>query len=115
MAVVIHHNPACGTSRKVLDAIRAAGIEPTVIEYLKVGWTKPQLLGLFAAAGLTPRTAMRIANSPAAELGLTDETVSDDALLEAMVSHPVLVQRPIVCTPKGVRLCRPVEVIAELL
>lgn len=115
MSIVIHHNPACGTSRNVLAIIEAAGYRPTVIDYLETGWTLPQLLGLFAAAGLTPRTALRTTKSPAAELGLLDEGVSDDAVLQAMVAHPVLVNRPIVCTPKGVRLCRPSELVLDLL
>lgn len=115
MDIVIHHNPACGTSRNVLAIVQAAGFRPTVIEYLKTGWTRPQLLGLFAAAGLTPRAALRVSKSPAEELGLTDPAVTDKALIAAMVAHPVLVNRPIVCTPKGVRLCRPSEVVLALL
>jgi arsenate reductase len=115
MDVVIHHNPGCGTSRNVLAIIEAAGYRPTVIEYLKTGWTRPQLLGLFAAAGLTPRAALRETKSPAAELGLLDPTVPDETLLDAMLEHPVLVNRPIVCTAKGVRLCRPSEVVLDLL
>ncbi|MGL4309771.1 MAG: arsenate reductase (glutaredoxin) [Paracoccaceae bacterium] len=115
MTIVIHHNPACGTSRNVLDIIRKSGIEPVVIDYLKEGWTRPQLLALFAAAGITPRQALRTTKSPAAELGLLDETVDDDALLDAMITHPVLVNRPIVATPKGVRLCRPSELVLDLL
>ena len=115
MTVVIHHNPGCGTSRNVLEIIRAAGYDPVVIEYLTEGWTRPQLLALFAAADLTPRQALRTSKSPAEELGLLDETVSDDALLDAMVGHPVLVNRPIVCTRKGVRLCRPSEAVLDLL
>ncbi|MGR3465394.1 arsenate reductase (glutaredoxin) [Limimaricola sp.] len=115
MSIVIHHNPDCGTSRNVLDLIRASGTEPVVIEYLDTGWTKPQLLALFAAAGLSPRAALRTSKSPAAELGLLDEGVGDDALLDAMVAHPVLVNRPIVASPKGVRLCRPSEVVLDLL
>ena len=115
MAVVIHHNPACGTSRNVLQIIRDAGYDPTVIDYLETGWTRPQLLALFAAAGLTPRTALRTTKSPAEELGLLDPAVSDDTLLDAMLTHPVLVNRPIVCTPKGVRLCRPSETVLDLL
>ena len=115
MAIVIHHNPDCGTSRNVLAMIEAAGYEPAVIEYLKTGWTEPQLLGLFAAAGLTPRTALRTTKSPADELGLLDPAVSDEALMEAMIDHPILVNRPIVCSPKGVRLCRPSEVVLDLL
>lgn len=115
MAVVIHHNPACGTSRNVLGIIEASGYAPTIIPYLDTGWTRPQLLALFAAADLTPRTALRTSKSPAAELGLLDDNVDDDALLTAMLEHPVLVNRPIVCTPKGVRLCRPSEVVLDLL
>jgi arsenate reductase (glutaredoxin) len=115
MSIVIHHNPDCGTSRNVLSIIEAAGYQPTVIEYLQAGWTRPQLLGLFAAAGLTPRQALRETKSPARELGLLEPGVSDAALLEAMVAHPVLVNRPIVCTSRGVRLCRPSEVVLDLL
>lgn len=101
MSIVIHHNPACGTSRNVLELIRASGTEPVVIEYLETGWTRPQLLALFAAADLTPRAALRTSKSPAAELGLLEEGVSDEALIEAMIAHPVLVNRPIVASPKG--------------
>lgn len=115
MDVVIHHNPACGTSRNVLAIVEAAGYAPTVVEYLKTGWTRPQLLGLFAAAGLTPRTALRETKSPAAELGLLEAGVSPDSILDAMIEHPVLVNRPIVCTRKGVRLCRPSETVLDLL
>lgn len=115
MDIVIHHNPDCGTSRNVLAIIEAAGYQPTVIEYLKTGWTRPQLLGLFAAAGLTPRTALRETKSPAGELGLLDPVVPDEALLEAMLAHPVLVNRPIVCCRNGVRLCRPSETVLDLL
>lgn len=113
--IVIHHNPACGTSRNVLELVRAAGYEPTVIEYLESGWTRPQLLALFAAANLTPRAALRETKSPAEELGLMKEGVSDDELLDAMLEHPVLVNRPLVATPKGVRLCRPSEAVLDLL
>lgn len=115
MTTVIHHNPACGTSRNVLTVIRASGTEPVVIEYLQTGWTRPQLQALFAAAGLTPRDALRTSKSPAEELGLLDPNVSDDALLDAMIAHPVLVNRPIVCTPKGTALCRPSEAVLPLL
>jgi arsenate reductase len=115
MDVVIHHNPVCGTSRNVLAIIKAAGYEPTVIEYLTTGWTRPQLVGLFAAAGLTPRAALRETKSPAAELGLLEPGVSADDLLTAMLAHPILVNRPIVCTAKGVRLCRPSELVLDLL
>jgi len=115
LSIVIYHHPGCGTSRNVLEIIRGFTGEPVVIEYLKTGWTRPQLLGLFAAAGLTPRTALRTSKSPAEELGLTAPSVSDDAILDAMVEHPVLVNRPIVCTPKGVALCRPSEAVFALL
>jgi len=115
MSIAIHHNPDCGTSRSVLAIIRAAGVEPVVVEYLQTGWTKPQLQGLFAAAGLTPRGALRTSKSPAAELGLLDPAVDDETLLAAMVEHPLLVNRPIVCSPKGVRLCRPSELVLDLL
>jgi len=113
--VVIHHNPDCGTSRNVLAIIEAAGYSPVVIDYLREGWTRPQLLALFAAAGLTARQALRETKSPAAELGLLDPAVGDDALIAAMIEHPVLVNRPIVATPKGVKLCRPSEAVLDLL
>ncbi|CAM8634712.1 ArsC Arsenate reductase and related proteins, glutaredoxin family [Burkholderiales bacterium] len=115
MNMVIHHNPDCGTSRNVVAIVRAAGIEPTLIHYLETGWTRPQLLGLFAAAGLTPRDALRTTKSPAEALGLLDPAVSHEDLLDAMLLHPVLVNRPIVCSPKGVRLCRPSESVLDLL
>lgn len=113
--IVIHHNPDCGTSRNVLEIIRASGAEPIVIDYLAEGWTRPQLLALFAAADLTPRQALRVSKSPAAELGLLDEGISDEAILDAMLEHPVLVNRPIVASSKGVRLCRPSETVLPLL
>lgn len=113
--IVVHHNPDCGTSRNVLSLIEAAGYQPHVVLYLETGWTRPQLLGLFAAANLTPRAALRTTKSPAEELGLLDVSVGDEALLDAMLLHPVLVNRPIVCTPKGVRLCRPSEFVLDLL
>ncbi|MBL4733573.1 MAG: arsenate reductase (glutaredoxin) [Rhizobiaceae bacterium] len=115
MSIVIHHNPDCGTSRNALEMIRASGEEPIVIEYLTTGWTKSQLLGLFAAAGLTPRTALRTSKSPAKELGLLEPNIEDETILQAMLEHPVLVNRPIVCSPKGVKLCRPSETVLELL
>ena len=113
--VVIHHNPGCGTSRNVLSIIEAAGYSPTVIDYQVDGWTMGQLRGLFASSGLTARQALRETKSPAADLGLLEPSVSEDALLEAMVAHPILVNRPFVMTPKGVRLCRPSEVVLDLL
>jgi arsenate reductase len=115
VTVVIHHNPDCGTSRNVLAIVEAAGYAPTVIPYLEDGWTEAQLLGLFAAANLTPRTALRTTKSPAAELGLLAEDVAHEDILRAMVRYPILVNRPIVCTPKGVLLCRPSERVLDLL
>lgn len=115
MTAVIHHNPQCGTSRNTLKMIEASGEDVSVIEYLKTGWTRPQLLALFAGASLTPRTALRVSKSPAEDLGLTDPSVSDEAILDAMVAHPILVNRPIVVTPKGIRLCRPSEAVLALL
>ncbi len=113
--ITIFHNPACGTSRNTLAMIEAAGYAPTVVEYLKSGWTRPQLQALFAAMGVTPRQAMREKGTPAAELGLLDPNVGNDQILDAMVLHPVLVNRPIVVTPKGARLCRPSEAVLDLL
>lgn len=113
--VVIHHNPDCGTSRNVLSIIQAAGYAPTVVEYLQTGWTRPQLQALFAAAGLTGREALRESKSPADKLGLLSSDVGDDDLIVAMIAHPVLVNRPLVATPRGVRLCRPSEVVLDLL
>ena len=113
--VTIFHNPACGTSRNVGSMVEAAGYRPEVVEYLKAGWTADQLSALFAEAGLTPREAMREKGSPATELGLLDPGTPDTAILAAMVAHPVLVNRPIVRTPKGAALCRPSEKVFDLL
>lgn len=113
--IVIHHNPDCGTSRNVLAAIKASGHPFEVIEYLQTGWTRSQLLALFAAADITPREALRTSKSPAKELGLIEEGVEDETLLSAMLEHPVLVNRPIVCSPHGVRLCRPSDVIRDIV
>lgn len=113
--IVIHHNPECGTSRNVVEIVRAAGYAPDLVAYLETGWTRGHLLTLFAAAGLTPRAALRDAKSPAKELGLLDAGVSDETILEAMLVDPVLVNRPFVATPKGVRLCRPSEQVLDLL
>ncbi|MEX0694035.1 MAG: arsenate reductase (glutaredoxin) [Rhodospirillales bacterium] len=115
MDIVIYHNPDCETSRNVLAVLRCAGYEPEVVEYLQAGWTIPQLRGLFAAVGLSVRQCLRISRSPAEELGLLDESVDDDTLLAAMVQYPILVNRPFVCTPKGVRLCRPSETVFDLM
>ena len=105
--VVIHHNPDCGTSRNVLRIIEAAGYTPTIIDYQREGWTRPHLLTLFAAAGVTAREALRETKSPAADLGLLDTTITEDQLIAAMIAHPILVNRPFVATPRGVKLCRP--------
>ena len=113
--ITIYHNPDCGTSRNALAMIEAAGYVPTVVEYRNVGWTRSLLDELFAAMGAKPRDLMREKGTPAAELGLLDASVSDDAIREAMVSHPILVNRPIVVTPKGTKLCRPSEIVRELL
>jgi arsenate reductase len=113
--VTIFHNPACGTSRNVVAMVQAAGYAPTVVEYLKAGWTADQLRDLAGRAGLSVRDLLREKGTPAAELGLLDEGVGEDRLVEAMVAHPVLVNRPLVVTPKGVRLCRPSETVLDLL
>jgi arsenate reductase len=113
--ITIFHNPACGTSRNTLAMIRAAGYAPTVVEYFKTGWTRPQLETLLAAMGMRPRDILREKGTPAEKLGLLDPAASDEAILEAMLTHPILVNRPIVVTPKGTRLCRPSEVVLELL
>lgn len=115
MDVVIYHNPQCGTSRNTLAMIRNAGVEPHVIEYLKCPPSRPLLAALIARAGLTPRQALREKGTPFHDLGLADPALSDDALLDAMVAHPILMNRPFVVTPKGVRLCRPSEMVLDLL
>lgn len=115
MTVTIFHNPACGTSRNTLAAIRESGVEPVVVEYLKTGWTRPRLEDLLAAMGQTPRDILRVRGTPAEELGLTDPAATDDAILDAMVAHPALVERPIVQSPKGTALCRPSEKVFALL
>ncbi|MEZ5957776.1 MAG: arsenate reductase (glutaredoxin) [Hyphomonadaceae bacterium] len=111
----IYHNPKCSTSRQVLEMIEAAGYKPEVIEYLKAGWTKKQLKDLFAAAGLTPRQALRTKAAEAEELGLLNAKVSDAKLLDAMIEHPILVERPFVVTAKGALLARPKERVHEIL
>jgi len=113
--IVIFHNPACGTSRNTVAMVQAAGYEPEVVEYLQVGWTRDQLLQLSEATGLTLRQLLREKGSPAADLGLLDHGVGEDRLLAAMIEHPILVNRPIVVTPKGAKLCRPSEVVFDLL
>lgn len=115
MAIVIHHNPDCSKSRHVLRIILDSGFEPVVVDYLETGWTRPQLLGLFAVADLTPRAALYTGKGIAEGMGLLGDDVSDDTVLEAMVAHPVLVNRPFVACPAGVRLCRPPEAVLDLL
>ncbi|MCF8506004.1 MAG: arsenate reductase (glutaredoxin) [Caulobacter sp.] len=115
MTVTIFHNPACGTSRNTLAMIRASGVEPAVVEYLKTGWTRPQLESLLTAMGKAPRDILRVKGSLAKELGLTAPAATDNAILDAMVAHPALVERPIVQSPKGVALCRPSERVFDLL
>lgn len=113
--IVIHHNPECGTSRNVLAMIEAAGYTPTVIPYLETGWTITQLQGLLAAMNLEARDLLRDKGTPAKELGLLDESAMTDDILREMVAYPVLVNRPIVVTPLGAKLCRPSEMVLALL
>jgi len=115
MDVIIYHNPACGTSRNVLALIRNSGVEPHIVDYQKCPPTRALLTQLIARAGLTPRQMLREKGTPFAELGLGDPGLSDDALLDAMIAHPKLIERPLVVTPKGVRLCRPSERVIDLL
>ena len=113
--VTVFHNPACGTSRNVVAAVKEAGYEPQVIEYLKAGWTKAQLKDLLDRMGARPRDILRTRGTPAEALGLTDPAASDDDILNAMVENPILVERPIVVTPRGTALCRPSEAVFTLL
>ena len=113
--VIIYHNPECGTSRNTLAMIRNAGIEPHVIEYLKTPPSRAMLVQLIERARLTPRQLLREKGTPYAELGLDDATLSDDALVDAMMDHPILITRPLVVTPVGVALCRPSEAVLEIL
>lgn len=115
MTPVIYHNPDCGTSRNVLAVLETAGYSPQVVEYLSAGWTREQLVSLFAAAGVTPRQALRETKSPAKELGLLNADIGDEALLDAMILYPILVNRPFVVTDKGSKLCRPSEVVLDLI
>ncbi|AWC23689.1 arsenate reductase [Aminobacter sp. DSM 101952] len=115
MDITIYHNPDCGTSRNTLALIRNAGVEPTVIEYLKTPPTREVLQDLISKAGLTVREAIRQKGTPYADLGLDDPTRTDDDLLDAMIEHPILINRPFVVTPWGVRLSRPSEVVLEIL
>jgi len=113
--VTIYHNPNCGTSRNTLALLREKGVEPEVVEYLKVGWTKPVLQDLMKRMGASAHDILRVRGTQAHELGLTDPAASDDALIAAMIIDPVLVERPIVVTPKGAALCRPAELALALL
>jgi arsenate reductase len=115
MAVTIYHNPSCGTSRNTLALIRNAGIEPTIIEYLKSPPARQELKDLIRRAGLTVREAIRAKGTPYAELGLDDMSLTDEQLLDAMEAHPILINRPLVVTEKGVRLSRPSELVLDIL
>lgn len=113
--IVIYHNPECGTSRNTLALIRNSGVEPHVIEYLKTPPARGLLVEMIDAAGMTPRALLREKGTPYAELGLGDETLSDEALIDAMMAHPILINRPLVVTPLGVKLCRPSEAVLDIL
>lgn len=113
--ITIYHNPACGTSRNTLAMIEATGYTPNVVEYLVEGWTAPQLEKLLVALDIKPRDVIREKGTPANELGLLNDGVSDASLIDSMVSHPILVNRPIVVTPIGAKLCRPSELVFDLL
>jgi arsenate reductase len=113
--IVIYHNPECGTSRNTLAMIRNAGIEPHVVEYLRTPPSRTLLVELIDRAGITPRDLLREKGTPYAELGLGDTSLSDDALVDAMMAHPVLINRPLVVSPLGVKLCRPSEAVLDLL
>jgi len=115
MAATIFHNPACGTSRKTLDILRDEGVELNIREYLKDPPTREELKALYERAGMTPREGLRAKEPLAAELGLTDPEVDDDTILDAMIAHPILINRPLVATEKGVRLCRPQDKVREIL
>jgi arsenate reductase len=115
MTITIYHNPACGTSRNTLALIRNSGVEPDIIEYLKTPPTRAALQDVIARAGLTVRGAIREKGTPYADLGLADPTLTDDQLLDAMLAHPVLIERPFVVTPAGVRLCRTSELVLDIL
>ena len=113
--IVIYHNPECGTSRNALGLIRNAGIEPHVVEYLKTPPARALLVELIDRAGMTPRDLLREKGTPYAELGLSDVSLSDEALVDAMMAHPILINRPLVVSPLGVKLCRPSEAVLDLL
>ena len=113
--IIIYHNPECGTSRNTLAMIRNAGIEPHVVEYLKTPPSRALLVQLIDRAGITPRDVLREKGTPYADLGLDDMSLSDDALVDAMMAHPILINRPLVVSPLGVKLCRPSEAVLDLL
>lgn len=113
--IVIYHNPLCGTSRNALAMIRNAGIEPHVVEYLKTPPSRALLMEIIERAGITPRALLREKGTPYAELGLGDETLTDEVLVDAMMEHPILINRPLVVSPLGVKLCRPSEAVLDLL
>ncbi len=115
MTVTIYHNPDCGTSRNTLAMIRQSGVEPTIIEYLKTPPTRERLMALIAAMGISVRELLREKGTPYVALGLADLSLSDVALVDAMMEHPILINRPIVETPKGTKLCRPSEVVLSIL
>ena len=115
MNVTIYHNPLCGTSRKTLEIIRETGSEPNVVEYLKAPPTREELRQIYKRAGISPREGLRAKEPIASELGLTRPDVTDDEILEAMLEHPILINRPLVVTDKGVRLCRPQDLVREIL
>ncbi len=115
MAVTIYHNPLCGTSRKTLEIIRESGTEPRVIEYLQTPPSRDELKRLYDRAGITPREGLRSKEQLADDLGLNRPDVSDDEILDAMMEHPILINRPLVETDKGARLCRPQEIVREIL
>jgi arsenate reductase (glutaredoxin) len=115
MDVVIYHNPGCGTSRNTLALIRQAGIEPRVIEYLKTPPTRAELADLIGRMGVSVRDVLRDKGTPFHELGLGDPALTDEELIDAMMEHPVLINRPIVVTPLGVKLCRPSEAVLDIL
>ena len=115
MTITIYHNPACGTSRNTLAMIRQSGEEPVIIEYLKTPPSRDTLVALIAAMEITPRALLREKGTPYAELGLADPTFTDEALIDTMLAHPILINRPIVQTPKGTRLCRPSELVLDIL
>lgn len=115
MSVTIYHNPACGTSRNALELIRATGTEPEIVHYLETPPSREELVSLLRRAGLTPRELLRQKGTPYAELGLDDPALGEEQLLDAMVEHPILINRPLVAGPKGVKLCRPSEEVLSVL